>query len=41
MEEGALSIRELKEKLKVTESCGCCLESVKECLSQARNFEAA
>jgi bacterioferritin-associated ferredoxin len=39
--EGARSVRELREKLRVTESCGSCLESVKECLKEAKTSVAA
>ena len=39
--EGAHSVRELKERLRVTESCGCCLESVRQCLKEADSAKAA
>ena len=33
--EGADSVSELREKLKVTESCGSCLEPIRQFLKQA------
>ena len=40
--EGATTVRELREKLKVTESCGSCLESVRELvIKQPRTSQAA
>jgi bacterioferritin-associated ferredoxin len=41
IDEGAKSVRELRAKLKVTESCGSCLESVKQCLVDATSPQAA
>jgi bacterioferritin-associated ferredoxin len=39
--EGATTVRQLKEQLKVTESCGSCLESVRDLVKQAQPSEAA
>ena len=39
--EGARTVRELKEKLKVTESCGTCLESVQLYVKEVTTSEAA
>ncbi|MGK0297006.1 MAG: bacterioferritin-associated ferredoxin [Gammaproteobacteria bacterium] len=41
IDEGAQSVRDLREKLKVTESCGSCLETVKQCLNEAKSSQAA
>ena len=41
MDEGATTVRELKEKLKVTESCGSCLESVRDLVKQHDSPQAA
>jgi bacterioferritin-associated ferredoxin len=41
MEEGATTVRELKEKLKVTESCGSCLETVRDLVKQHDSPQAA
>jgi bacterioferritin-associated ferredoxin len=41
IDEGALSVRQLRKKLAVTESCGACLETVQQCLKQCRTSEAA
>ena len=39
--EGASTVRELKEQLNVTESCGSCLESVRELVKQPHSPQAA
>ena len=39
--EGARTVRELKDKLKITESCGTCLESVQLYVKEATTSKAA
>jgi bacterioferritin-associated ferredoxin len=41
MAEGATTVRELKEKLRVTESCGSCLETVRHIVKQSQSPQAA
>lgn len=41
MAEGATTVRELKDKLKVTESCGSCLETVRELVKHPPSSQAA
>ena len=41
MAEGATTVRELKEKLRVTESCGSCLETVRDMVKQSQSPQAA
>lgn len=39
--EGAESVKELRQQLKVTTCCGSCLENIKGCLRQTNTTEAA
>ncbi|NNE38415.1 MAG: hypothetical protein HKN08_08930 [Gammaproteobacteria bacterium] len=41
MAEGATTVRELKEKLNITGSCGSCLESVLDIVKQPPSTQAA
>ncbi len=39
--EGARTVLDLKKRLHVTENCGCCLETVKDCLDESKTSQAA
>jgi bacterioferritin-associated ferredoxin len=41
IDNGADSVKELREKLMVTGCCGSCLDTVKGCIKQYKTVEAA